>query len=455
MGLGDYVVATQMRDVMSALIKKEIQRERPRYEYAKVQSVERVSRKAYVRFEGEVTDTLVSFGHVIPTLKNQVVRVEGLNGDRYVADVMGKPALRVHSTYRGGEPGANINADTWGLAVDDEGIYPDGDDYRIQTVFGPDTIQTRQGRLGVTSPRPLYINPLFDFAVDDRINNRVMINNLVMGNWSQADTSSAVLYHKARANIADNVPGYQIRLVSDGGLILNAVTQITFQNQQADLMYLSKPFASYGRLLLPQCQLYVQKTTQSSWGEMAGVYESNAVGASAWSGISAYSVDGVNALMWAVNHNVVAWNARNSANTAWVPIKASAFTVSSSAEMKRDIATLDRLDITTRGQKLRPVRFKRPPSPCPHCLDGSIKSDCKACRGRDHRSAGTRKYEDTDFVGFIAEEVEPIFPEVCSYDGDGKVDGLDLGALSAVLMVMVQKHELDIANIKKGSILKP
>lgn len=455
MGLGDYVVATQMRDVMSTLIRKEIQRERPRYEYATVKSVDRASRRAYVQFQGEEGEEQIALGHLIPGHEGQVVRVEGLTGDRYVADVMGAPALRAYSTYRGATgdfPTADLQADTWGLSVDDEGFYstPVGvDEYRRQLVVGPDTIQTRQGRLGVTAPHPLYINPLFDYAVDDRINNRVQINNLVIGNWSQDSDLTGVIYHRNAESMTANQPGYNLAIQGTGATLLNTPVSngiLYLQVAQYSVMQISRP--SFGRALMEEGQLYVKKATQTSWGEVGLVLEGTGVGSGAWSGMSAHVPDGANAPVWSVNHNVVAWNARNSSNNGWIPIKASAFTVSSSAREKSDIATLDEADVTARLHKLRPVSFKRPPSACPYCLGGD--DSCETCHGGDIRGVGAKKYEDSPFLGFIAEEMEPVFPEACSYGPDGDVDGIDLGSLTAVLMKVVQKHDRAIAALQGG-----
>ena len=450
MGLGDYVVATQMRDVMSTLIRKEIQRERPRYEYAKVQTVDRASRRAYVQFAGEETEEQIALGHLFPVKRDQIVRIEGLTGDRYVSDVIGEPAIRLYSTYRGGVSGADINADTWGLAVDDEGSNSVDPDYGRQLILGPDTIQTRQGRLGVTSPLPLYINPLFDFAVDDKVNNRVQINNMILGNYNMTD-DIAIIGHTSQVIIDANAPpAYSIAFSSSGEVWLNTGAETSGINLQVGSILVARVLRTggHGRLNLSDGQLYVTKATQPDWGSMAVVAETPASGTGAWTGLSAHVPTAGTAVIWSLNNNVVAWNARNSANSGWIPIKASAFTVSSSVEEKFDIAALGDADITEKVRRLRPVRFRRPGTPCASCR-GAKDPECDGCHGGDHRGVGAQKYEDSPFLGFIAEEMVGVLPEACSYDGDGNVDGVDLGSLTAVLMKMVQKHDLAITALQR------
>jgi hypothetical protein len=111
MSLSDYRFALEFRAELQRLVKEEVERQRPRYQMATVVSIDRVLRKCTVQFPSDTTTSTVSMGSIQPSSVGQVVRVEGLSGDRYIADVLG-PAyetLETRVTSIEANPGATSN----------------------------------------------------------------------------------------------------------------------------------------------------------------------------------------------------------------------------------------------------------------------------------------------------------------------------------------------------------
>lgn len=91
MALGDFQTAMEMREILQQLVKDEMERQRPRYQYATVTAYDRTTRKCSVQFPGEVGSVSVNMGSIQPSYVGQTVRVGGLAGDRFIEDVMGIP----------------------------------------------------------------------------------------------------------------------------------------------------------------------------------------------------------------------------------------------------------------------------------------------------------------------------------------------------------------------------
>jgi len=90
MALGDYATALAMRDVLQGLVAQEIEKQRPRIQYAEVMSFNRTTRKCTVRFTGDTQNVTVNMGSIQPKTTGQIVRIDGVAGDRFVSDVMGE-----------------------------------------------------------------------------------------------------------------------------------------------------------------------------------------------------------------------------------------------------------------------------------------------------------------------------------------------------------------------------
>ena len=147
---------------------------------------------------------------------------------------------------------------------------------------------------------------------------------------------------------------------------------------------------------------------------------------------------------------------RNSTNTAYIPIKASAFTVSSSELTKKNIRDYTPAEqvvyrkekVTEKNiseappsfletvSKMRPVIFNRPF----HSLtDPSVA-----------RTAVAEKNESHDKIGFIAEEMEKLLPEACSWGPSGAVDGISYEAIVPVLVAAIQELREEVKSLRES-----
>lgn len=88
-GMGDLSYSMQMRDVIRRLVKEAVDQFRPRPRYAVVQLIDRPNRKCSVLYNGDVEPVVVNMGSIQPKEIGQVVRIEGVGTDKYIADVMG------------------------------------------------------------------------------------------------------------------------------------------------------------------------------------------------------------------------------------------------------------------------------------------------------------------------------------------------------------------------------
>lgn len=107
--LSDYAAAAQMRDLMGRMVEQTVERFRPRYRYATVVSIDRTNRKCEVQYEGEPGTVVVNMGSIQPLTAGQVVRIDGIMGDRFISDVMGlqyeyASRIIVNSAARPGTP---------------------------------------------------------------------------------------------------------------------------------------------------------------------------------------------------------------------------------------------------------------------------------------------------------------------------------------------------------------
>src|SRR6478609_1420506 len=89
MGLGDFMTALQFRDLLQKLIQTEVDSKRPQPKYGTVTAIDRTLRKCSVMYPDDVVSVKVSMGSVQPSAVGQTVRIDGIPGDRFVADVMG------------------------------------------------------------------------------------------------------------------------------------------------------------------------------------------------------------------------------------------------------------------------------------------------------------------------------------------------------------------------------
>lgn len=91
--LEDFATATAMRDVMQQLVRDELAATRPEYRYGYVVAINRTLRVASVLFPEDTNPVNVAMGALQPGEVGQLVRVEGLRGDRFITDVMAPARL--------------------------------------------------------------------------------------------------------------------------------------------------------------------------------------------------------------------------------------------------------------------------------------------------------------------------------------------------------------------------
>lgn len=134
----------------------------------------------------------------------------------------------------------------------------------------------------------------------------------------------------------------------------------------------------------------------------------------------------------------VRFNFLNGAASDYVPIAASAFTVSSSADGKSNVANID--SAIAKVRSMRPVKFSRP---LPHMADDKPASPV------DKRS------HDAGFFGLIAEEIANIAPEVIGWrepnPGEAVVPALiDINGVLALAIKALQEVDARVTTLERG-----
>lgn len=85
-----FLLAGDFQNIINKMVDDRIAEKRPRHKYAVVQgSIDYTARTCMVMFNGDTSSVKVSFGATAPTSVGQVVRIEGVTGDRYIADIIG------------------------------------------------------------------------------------------------------------------------------------------------------------------------------------------------------------------------------------------------------------------------------------------------------------------------------------------------------------------------------
>lgn len=85
----EYEAAFKMRDTVDRLITTVMERERPRYRYATVASIDQENGLCTVQFPEGGDPIPVELHAVRPQSVGQLVQIDGLRGDRYVSHVFG------------------------------------------------------------------------------------------------------------------------------------------------------------------------------------------------------------------------------------------------------------------------------------------------------------------------------------------------------------------------------
>ena len=111
-GFESYLTAGDFQHVLNKMIDSRVASERPASRGARVVSINHEERYCMVVFNGETTPVKIPYGGVAPATTGQIVRIEGLAGDRYIANVLGDSEAQVLAST------ASANATTAQAAAD-------------------------------------------------------------------------------------------------------------------------------------------------------------------------------------------------------------------------------------------------------------------------------------------------------------------------------------------------
>lgn len=89
MTFSDFDIATRTRDVILGLVEQQVERTRPRIQYAVVNTIDRAALKCTVTVVGDTVPGTVKMGTIQPAAVGNVVRIDGPVGDRFIAEVLG------------------------------------------------------------------------------------------------------------------------------------------------------------------------------------------------------------------------------------------------------------------------------------------------------------------------------------------------------------------------------
>lgn len=176
---------------------------------------------------------------------------------------------------------------------------------------------------------------------------------------------------------------------------------------------------------------------------------------------------GVATILKVLGPNGPALEVRNSADTDFVPVKASAFLVSSAIDTKTEVQPVDDSALD-QLLALKPVSFKRREHACSLCEGtGKVKAQavglsdptsttkikqktltegqaCVVCKGKagtPRKGKAAKEYEQTPFVGLIAEDTAEVSSELVSWgekDGKAVPDAIDYAAITALTVAGLQ-----------------
>jgi len=132
----EYAAALNARDTIARIVSEQLERDRPRYRYGYVQSIDRVNRLCQVQFVEGGDFVTVQMGSLQPQKVGQIVRVAGLMGDRFVDDVMGAAvfdngtarefSIDIMTLFTGQRTG--VGALTWNQVVQNSAAFLGGYD---------------------------------------------------------------------------------------------------------------------------------------------------------------------------------------------------------------------------------------------------------------------------------------------------------------------------------------
>jgi hypothetical protein len=174
---GDFTTALRFREAVTQIAESVVERMRPTYRYAAVMGINHGTRRVTVRFPGESTDVTIAAGSILPSAVGQTVRIAGVGGERYVADVVGvahgaspfatprtsltDPGNAYRNTVQYSSQSLNRHMSSGLYNGDNMGSAPDASWWFIQVIThtnGTDTNGgwTRQVAYGMTGNKGVY-----------------------------------------------------------------------------------------------------------------------------------------------------------------------------------------------------------------------------------------------------------------------------------------------------------
>lgn len=97
-GFGGYEEAMEMRDIINEMVRISLDSNRPAPTYARVYTIDGGARTCMVVINGDTVAVKATCGSIIPSAVDQIVRLEGPPGARYIADVLGPDVVEA-STF--------------------------------------------------------------------------------------------------------------------------------------------------------------------------------------------------------------------------------------------------------------------------------------------------------------------------------------------------------------------
>lgn len=242
-GMGDLAFSMQMRDTIDRMVKEAIDRERPRYRYAKVTKIDRTARKCDVIYNGETSAVRVNMGSVQPHNVDQIVRVEGIGTDKFITDVIGFSWTgfregTVESLYTAGPAKVQWEGDTLfsGPYVPAAGYHPRGGDkvfaveipnkptviIKAQSYTSDDNIFPRYHPLTLINGWYSYSNLVYGPGTPDQAYQHPRVTRTSTGIVKLSGLiakGSAIVPGEVICNLPVGFrPGYQMMITSEGNL---------------------------------------------------------------------------------------------------------------------------------------------------------------------------------------------------------------------------------------------
>jgi hypothetical protein len=448
--LDDYPTALRFRDIVQSMVSSQIEKDRPRYKYAVVKSIDRPNYKCTVRFPGETVDVTVNMGALQPNVINQVVRVDGLASDRFIADVMGLAYVAAASPSFSVVDAA-FNTTTPGFFHSGIGINPTlaTADFASGIYWGPIANQAAQAGIYVQQSGA-YGTKMYFATTDNYITGQKTGMYLDhMGNLTLPRTGTAVSAPKA-------VIG-GVTIEANAGTY--AALQITNGSKGG---YSGFRFADEGLILMIDgggaSGLYTDAGAWVWYFDGSGALAAGTVPGSRVTGAVSYAnllwndsaymtfhwsgIGGQPAWLWGGNdqNNMYVYNPSNfnvaSVQTAsQYPLIAANITLGGSANaFISSNGTLQKVSSSVRYKTnvRRMLGGKDVHEGFPH---GILQLDSKKWLFKQRLEEEKDRYE----IGFMAEEVAEVFPDAIYYDMEGNIDAYSHPAIEAALVELVKE----------------